>query len=390
MKYRHLHWLVVTAAASPLLQLSRNSIADYPGLQFGADGKFSISVFSDMHLGETTSFGPGKGPSADLKTIGVMKSVLDNEKPNMVVLNGDLFTCEAVSSGDALRLTDQIAAPLVERNLPFAATFGNHDMSDTCDTRAVSEHMWSSIKGNNGQKLSFTTSSVPGPYNEVGTSNYFVPIYASKDATKIAMMLWFFDSKGAPCTNNTVDDKVLSWFTSTRDAIQQQQGRVVPSLAFVHIPLFITRAIQFERDPATAPGLTNGELIDHEGNLCDKDGKCKYKALDVSFLLALDGTKGLMAVFSGHNHGIDWCAKWSHDLPHNSRDTGSLNFCSNRRTGYGGYGDFIRGGRQIVVDEGRIDDKIVDTWVRLEDGRISGQVTLNSTFGKDRYPLVNE
>lgn len=93
---------------------------------------------------------------------------------------------------------NQIAAPLVNRNMPFAATFGNHDMSKTCNTRVISEHMWDNIKGRNGQKLSFTTLSVPGPYTEVGTSNYFVPVYSSAGnaKSKLALMLDFFDSKG--------------------------------------------------------------------------------------------------------------------------------------------------------------------------------------------------
>lgn len=130
--------------------------------------------------------------------MGVIDSVLNNEHSDLVVLNGDLTSCEFVAPENATRLVDQIAAPLVDRNMPFAATFGNHDMSKTCNTRVMSEHMWDSIKGKNGEKLSFTTSSVPGPYQDVGTSNYFIPIYASGGGggPQIALMLYFFDSRG--------------------------------------------------------------------------------------------------------------------------------------------------------------------------------------------------
>lgn len=130
-----------------------------------------------------------------MKTLGVMNSILEIERPNLVVLNGDLTSCEWVASQDVNTLVGQILAPLINRSLPFAATFGNYDASKTCSTRSMSERMWNT-KDKNGQRLSFTTSSVPGPDDIVGTSNYFVPVYSSSDKNKLAMLLWFFDSRG--------------------------------------------------------------------------------------------------------------------------------------------------------------------------------------------------
>lgn len=81
--------------------------------------------------------------------------------------------------------------------------------------------------------------------------------------------------------------------------------------------------------------------------------------------------------------------KWSKDLPNNSPANGNgLNLCFNRHTGYGGYSDWARGARQIVVEEAKLGDNEVDTWIRLEDGSMSGRVTLNSTYGTDQYPTV--
>jgi hypothetical protein len=34
--------------------------------------------------------------------------------------------------------------------------------------------------------------------------------------------------------------------------------------------------------------------------------------------------------------------------------------------------------------------KEVETWIRLEDGSISGHVTLNATYGTDQYSEVEE
>jgi hypothetical protein len=119
-----------------------------------------------------TSIVAKAGSDGDWKSVGVMNSVLNNEYTDLVVLNGDLISCEWVATADVNGLLDKIVSPLVSRNMPFAATFGNHDPAQYCSTRAMSDHMWNDIKGINGQKLSFTTNSVDGPLEEVGSGNY--------------------------------------------------------------------------------------------------------------------------------------------------------------------------------------------------------------------------
>ncbi|KAF2127868.1 Metallo-dependent phosphatase [Dothidotthia symphoricarpi CBS 119687] len=384
-----------------MAESGQSSELNYPGLRFGADKKFSITVFSDLHFGEPTW--ARNRPYADPKTIGVMYSVIDNEQPDMVVLNGDLTSCEFVAPENSNALIDQMVSPLVNRNLPFAATFGNHDMSKTCSTRSTSEYMWDNVKGKNGKKLSFTTSSVPGAHDQVGTSNYYVPVYSSSggDNPSLEMMLWFFDSKGGRVFNPTgddipvggwVDEKVVSWFRDTRDGINQQHNRVIPSLAFVHIPVQGMQAFQKHggRTSTTEPGL-NEELVGHQGDVCDSSGNnCNYNGADGPFMKALVETQGLMGVFSGHDHGIDWCMKWAKNLPTNPTNGNGVNFCFNRHSGYGGYTDWTRGARQIVVDEDKLGKSELETWIRLEDGSVSGHVTLNSTYGVDQYPQVQK
>lgn len=125
-----------------------------------------------------------------------MHSILDSEHSDLVVLNGDLITCEYVAPSDVNGIIDQIVFPIVNRNLPFAVTFGNHDASKTCNTDAMTGYMWDNLKGRNGQRLSFATKSVPGSPAQVGVSNYYIPIYSANDDSRLAMLLWFFDSRG--------------------------------------------------------------------------------------------------------------------------------------------------------------------------------------------------
>lgn len=61
--------------------------------------------------------------------------------------------------------------------------------------------------------------------------------------------------------------------------------------------------------------------------------------------------------------------------------------CYGRHTGYGGYSDVARGARQILINRTDLESQ-VRTWIRLEDGSISAPVTLNATYGKDKYGIT--
>ena len=65
------------------------------------------------------------------------------------------------------------------------------------------------------------------------------------------------------------------------------------------------------------------------------------------------------------------------------------NLCFGRHSGYGGYGSWTRGSRQILINESDL-GKSIETWTRLEDGTVSGRVTINTTYGSDQYPVVND
>lgn len=53
MKLIQLLWLISTVAhAADPRHLTQRAEVRYPGVQFDSNGKFSISIFSDLHFGE--------------------------------------------------------------------------------------------------------------------------------------------------------------------------------------------------------------------------------------------------------------------------------------------------------------------------------------------------
>jgi hypothetical protein len=82
--------------------------------------------------------------------------------------------------------------------------------------------------------------------------------------------------------------------------------------------------------------------------------------------------------------------RWETELPTSPSRGNGVHFCFNRHSGFGGYSNWKRGARQIIIEEDKLRHNEVETWIRLEDGSISGHVYLNATYGSDRYPKVEQ
>ena len=102
----------------------------------------------------------------------------------------------------------------------------------------------------------------------------------------------------------------MSWFETARANLTSTFGKSIPSLGFVHIPVNAFLAYQKKGVNANeAPGI-NGDVPLSQQGVTSGQGGTKtvytYDGQDISFMQALLDTPGLMAVFSGHDHGDDW------------------------------------------------------------------------------------
>lgn len=106
-------------------------------LRARADGTFKIVQISDTHLkAGVGTCNDALGPDgqylpaieADPTTIKFVGEILDVEKPDLVILTGDQLHHDILDSKSALF---KVVAPMIERSIPFAAVFGNHDSEGT-------------------------------------------------------------------------------------------------------------------------------------------------------------------------------------------------------------------------------------------------------------------
>ena len=101
------------------------------------DGRFKIVQISDTHM--VTGVGVCKDRvdahgkplpecEADPLTVDFIGRILDVEKPDLVVLTGDQLHHDILDSQSTLF---KVVAPFIERSIPYAAVFGNHDAEGT-------------------------------------------------------------------------------------------------------------------------------------------------------------------------------------------------------------------------------------------------------------------
>ncbi|KAL4744934.1 hypothetical protein BDW72DRAFT_187649 [Aspergillus terricola var. indicus] len=339
-------------------------------LLFAKDGTFQITVLSDLHFAEYEN--TAQGPTQDLKTARVVRNVLQHEaSTQLVVLNGDLISGYGTTSDNVTRYLDQVLAPIHALGLPWAVTYGNHDNERFSKSKDLFDY-----ESRTYPDYSLTKNMGPqGP--DAGISNYYLEVFAAETSDVPELRLWFFDSRGGAEPHDWVDDSVVQWFVDTNANLTQKYNRAVPSLAFFHIPITATHDFQVKPgvDASTEPG-NNGEKVWWQGR--GYDGKTGH---DVKFMTALSATEGMLATFSGHDHDNDWCFKWKGP---SASSTAGLNVCYGRHTGYGSYGNLARGARQILLKQSTLKDEVV-TWIRLEDGVVPENVTLNATYGRDEY-----
>ncbi|KAI0205205.1 Metallo-dependent phosphatase [Astrocystis sublimbata] len=383
--------------ASPVDVVSSNPSHAFGPLTFRPDGSFQLAIFEDLHFGENAW--DQWGPQQDVNSVKVINKILDKESPNLVVLNGDLITGENGFLENSTVYVDRIVQPLINRHLTWASTYGNHDYDFNISGTTILERekTWQNCR---------SSSMVASP--DAGVSNYYLPVYDDgcvDEATCLPqLILWFFDSRGGfryqeKDTSderfgqpNWVDTSVVRWFQETTNSLTRRYSQTIPSLGFVHIPPYASYALQKAGvDPNREPGINDDlPLAPQAEGWCPdgrNDGTCTYGGQDTDFMYAVSHTEGMMALFSGHDHGDTWCYKWDRLLPGmDVTPANNISLCFGQHTGYGGYGNWERGSRQVKVTKEGLANLELNTWIRLESGAVVGSVSLNNTYGQDLYP----
>ena len=186
------------------------------------NGKFKIMQIADIQ--ENYQLNPD--------TIKLISLALDKEKPDLVVLTGDqiqgysgCYLKEAEMK--VMHVIDEFIAPIKERNIPFAVTFGNHDDDCKCSRQLQMEHY-----------TSFDNCVYSEPRCEEDPGTFAITVKNSED--KDALAIYLFDTGKAVMNGASfppVKKEQIEWYQNKRDAFKEANGDYLPGIVFQHIPV---------------------------------------------------------------------------------------------------------------------------------------------------------
>lgn len=232
------------------------------------DGKFKIMQASDLHL--ATGLGKCRDPvpeikddikcEADPRTLEFVDKLIEDEKPDLVILSGDQVNGE--TAPDAETAIFKLADLFIKHKIPYAAIFGNHDDEGNLDRSALMSAF---------QKLPYSLSE-PGPVGVDGVGNYVVEVLGRRSSSHSALTLYLLDTHSySPDERNYrgydwIKPNQIEWFKSTSQHLQQAHKgytHIHMNLAFIHIPLpeYRNKDNYFTgnwSEAPTAPGYNSG------------------------------------------------------------------------------------------------------------------------------------
>ncbi len=271
---------------------------DADGWVFNTDRPLKVVQLTDIHIG-----GGVLSKAFDRKAMNAVAAMLKYEKPDLVVLTGDMVY-PVPFQGATLnnKVSTKLLITLLETlGVYYAPLFGNHDTEAySTHTREQIGEVWS----DDGLKYSLFKK---GPDNVDGVGNYIIKVKNSDGIVKNA--LFCMDSNdyrkddllGITGNYDNFHDNQIEWYKSKVNEIDAYNKAInsaepmFTSLAFFHIPL---EEFGIAWEEYKANGSTeNVTYIDGE----HRERTCCSPFADEFFetILELGSTK---ALFCGHDH----------------------------------------------------------------------------------------
>lgn len=357
----------IASGVNLLLSSGENIPAAHPSVRRGSqkdpikpqpripdNGKFKIMQIADLHLstgvGKCRDAVPnsynGGDCMADPRTLEFMIKIIDEEKPNLVVLSGDQVNGE--TAPDAQSAIFKFAQILIKRKIPYVSIFGNHDDEGSLPRAAQMSIL---------ESLPYSLSTA-GPEDLDGVGNYYVEVLARGKSDHSALTLYLLDSHSYSPNERTyhgydwIKTNQIEWFKDTASGLKKKHKEYTHlhmDLAFIHIPLPEYRDSHNRikgdwREGVTAPQFNSG------------------------FRDALV-EQGVVMVSCGHDHVNDYCA-----LSVDEDQKPALWMCYGGGVGFGGYAGYGGYHRRVRIFDIDTNQARIRTWKRLEYGDIASKI----------------
>ena len=256
--------------------------------------EFKILQLTDIHLG-----GSILSVSKDTKALKACYRLISETEPDLVIVTGDLVFPMGIMSFSLSNNAPimQFASFMRNTGIPWAFTYGNHDTEAMATlNRGEVDELFKTLSYKNSRNLLY-------PYVQpdiYGRSNQMIEIRSADG--NLMQALFLIDSNdyveaGGINEYDYIHDDQVEWYGRMVKRLSEQEGRTVPSMIFIHIPL---------REYKEANDLYESgsdEVVYHYGilgeTMIDKICCSEYESKLFDTAVELGSTK---AIFCGHDH----------------------------------------------------------------------------------------
>ena len=302
------------------------------------DGKFKVLCISDLH--GVVNF--------DRRIIRDLEAILDNVKPDLLLVLGDMVWKDAMDSKENMRKFVYPVFEVVEkRNIPWAHVFGNHDNDDVGHTDFCQQEVYEEFALNLTKR---------GPEEIHGTGNFVLPI-KSENSDDIVYNIWGVDTHDTiwdfmkefrlgdveskwdrqcvypTCLHdwgahyNTLNFDQLRWYWDSSVELEKHAGHKIPGMMVMHMAL-----------PEYVITYKNTAESYYEGTRREGVG---CSPINSGMLNAIIDRGDVKTVVCGHDHINDFTGSFL-----------GIKLCNDAGLNYDGYcADDLRGGRVVEISE---------------------------------------
>ncbi len=274
------------------------TLDDMGNYTFECDREFRIMQLTDTHFG-----GGVMSTQKDAMAINAIATMIKAEKPDLVVITGDIAYPVPFQAGTFNNKTGALMmAELMEQlGVYWMPTFGNHD------TETYSYYNREEIAEIYESDLYPHCLFQSGPEDVDGVGNYVVNV--KDEIGQITQSLFVFDSNsylegdalGILWNYDCIHKNQIEWYEKTLDAITQQNAGIMPkSLAFFHIPPIEMRDAYYAyRDN----GFQNTQDVEYIYGVANEQNEIVFSSELNEGLVDKFIEKGsTQGVFFGHDH----------------------------------------------------------------------------------------
>lgn len=273
---------------------------DADGWVFTTDREFKVVQLTDIHIG-----GGSMSKDKDRKAMNAVAAMLAYEKPDLVILTGDMVypvPFQAGTFNNAIS-TEMIIALLEKLGVYYAPVFGNHDTEAySTHTREEISAMWEA----DNLKYSLFKS---GPSDVDGFGNYIIKVKGTDGRINNAFYLLdshsYIDSDmlGLMGSYDSLHENQIEWYKNSVQAIDAANNdgdAKFTSFAFFHIPL---EEYDIAWKEYAANGYNDTENVKYiAGGYHENDEKVCCGVNSENFFETVVELGSTKAVFAGHDH----------------------------------------------------------------------------------------